>query len=245
ARLIVIDDYADGYLPAHAIVNPNPHAYLCRYDTAMDTRTVLGAPFALVRPDVVFARDRAVDSGAWPRVVVSPGAFDADGAARVVAALDALSDPFTLVVTASVDAPGAGAMREAAASNHHPTTIVLSPEDVGATYAGAAVGVCTSPVSAAEFACLGVPGVYLPRNARDASAFAVLGRMGAGVAAGRAGAFDADGLSRVVRAMLRPNGPRSTLAKNARALVDGKGAARALGKLSKYNVLPLAVPDIP
>ena len=244
ARLIVLDDHADRYITAAAVVNPNLSAYQCHYDIPSDCKTVLGISYALIRPDVAESAMEFVEPPATPRIVVCMGAYDENGqTARILDILDRIRDDFSITAVIGRNAPTVDAVRKYAATMNHATTVEVAPKEVGRIFSGSTIGVCAGGTTALEFACLGIPAAYLVVSEPHEEPTRVLARNGLGIYMGKAKDVGDDVLTEKLHLLIRHQHARDSMTHNGRSLVDGRGADRVLVKLSKFGIIPIEIPQ--
>jgi UDP-2,4-diacetamido-2,4,6-trideoxy-beta-L-altropyranose hydrolase len=223
-RHAVVDDLADGwYATALAVVNPNLPAQPDWYVRSVgpSCRLLVGAPYALIRPEVVARRASAPERvpGGRPRVLVAIGGTDVRGvAAGVAAVLAAPGDLDVAVALAQTGAdPPAGARR--------------ADPDIAGELAAADVAVIGAGTTLWEACCLGTPAVALVVADNQ------LPSGGAAAAAGVAHVIEARAdldpgrVAGEVRRLLASPHERSAMATRGRDLVDGRGAGRVAAAL--------------
>ena len=240
ARLALIDDLADRYVSCAAVINPNPSAYLCRYDLPVDCRPILGPTYALIRPDVARLAREPCEPSEIPRVVVCMGAFDKGGlTAAVLEILDGFKEEFSITALMMPSAPTLSDVRRCVEKMSHPVTFEVGHKNVSAVFHGASMAVCAGGTTALELACLGVPAGYLADPGKDEEIAEALAHNGAGVFLGHASELDLDFFVRGVHALLGQRQARASISRTASQLIDGKGAERVVAKLTKYGIITL------
>jgi UDP-2,4-diacetamido-2,4,6-trideoxy-beta-L-altropyranose hydrolase len=224
ARLLVIDDLAQGRFVADLVLNQNLGARPEAYDAAPHTRLLLGPRYALLRRafrGVVAAPARP------PRVLVTMGGADPGNVtARALEALDALPDAFALDVVLGAAFAHADVVAAVAARSTHPVAVHRDPPDLPGLMARATLAVSAAGSTCWELAHLGVPAVVVGLAANQASIAAALDAAGVARSAGAASPFPAGAVGRLVAALLADASGRARMAAAGRALVDGGGAAR-------------------
>jgi len=241
AKVIVIDDRGDRYITASAIVNPNISAYRCRYETSFGCKMVLGAPFALVRPDLAESAPNArPEENDVPGIVIAMGAFDAKAQTkRLLRILDQFDEKFSITVVMDRGAPTFADVEDRVRGMKPPTTLEASCARTGDVFAGAALAVCAGGTTALELAALGVPAAYLSETEHDLETNRLLEKNRAGLSLGYYGTTNDEKLARGLAVLLANQPIRDEFSRNGPLLVDGKGAGRVLTKLSKYGVVTL------
>lgn len=230
ARDVVVSNVADfgfGRRAADLTVNPNFGA-----PGPGSWRELTGPEYALLRPDVLRARDtrRAVDTRDPARAVVVMGGTDPFGATPHVvrAVADVARSPLVLEVL-SPDAAALerelGSRRGAAELRFRPPTLdlaaLLATSDVAFTAAGTTL---------LEVACIGVPTAALCVTDNQRAGYDAA--VAAGIVVGL-GDLDrpADWAAGAER-LLTDAPARTEAARRGRSAVDGRGAARLVERIT-------------
>jgi UDP-2,4-diacetamido-2,4,6-trideoxy-beta-L-altropyranose hydrolase len=240
ARFILMDDHGDRYVNAHAVVNPNLSAYLCRYESSMECKTILGLAYALIRPDVLALHDSVNETQPSFRILLALGAYDPKKqVTRLLKILDAMKEDFEIAVMLSEQAPGIAEIKVAAGKAVHPTSMELSHKGYPEALMGASLAVCGGGTTAQELACLGIPTTYLSLYDHADESARIMGKNGLGVYLGKAHAISDGDIALSLEKLIRQESVRASLSRTSRAQVDGKGAERLIEKLTKYGLLSL------
>lgn len=237
-RLMAIDDLPGRSHDVDLLLNQNygPEAAAGRADAGEPRVTrLLGPAFALLNAayaecrDRVPARDRAVE-----RVVVYFGGTDAGNltglALRALcrAGLDALS----VDVVLGVNSLHRGAVETLAAKRPR-TTIHQTQPHLAELMSRADIAIGAGGVTTWERMCLGVPTVAVSLAENQRSANEALAADGLVTYLGQAGDVSAEAMADAVSALAADPSRRVSQSDRARAIVDGRGAARVADLLLK------------
>lgn len=228
-RVLLVDDEARASaFEADVLLNQNLHASERDYGPkAGGARLLLGSQFALLRREFVEAPRPAAEAPERARrVLVTLGGADPDNATeRVLRALLALHDSeLEIVCLIGAANPHAERLRALAA----PPRLVLleAVSDVPRWMRWAELAVSAAGSTSWEFCYMGVPVLALVLADNQAPIARSLAERGAAVSLGRASQTDETRIARAVAELIPDGACRSALARQARALVDGRGAER-------------------
>ena len=231
AVIAVVDDTSERRLAADlAFFPPVPQVH--RLDWSVFTgRLLAGWEWVPLRRS--FAAAPAREETVPPRVLVAMGGSDPAGlTARAVAALDLLPAPLDIDVLVGAAFGGARGLADRIAATRHRVSVHRDLADPAPLMCAATLAVASLGVTAYELAACGVPAVLLSLtddHAESASAFAAAGiAVSLGVYSAVADAAIADG----VAALLADGARRAAMGARARALVDGRGAARIAAEIA-------------
>ncbi len=213
-HLVIDDNRETPFARPTAVLNQNLHANEGMYrDLDESVTLLLGAPWALIRPEVVWWRDapRAADRSI---VVVALGGADLLGLSPAIEA--ALCD---LGIDAQVASGLVVGTKDALDG-------LADPEKLAAALAACSVAVVGAGTTLWETACLGTPtiGLVVADNQADLAKAAADAGM-AQVFEGRYGA-DPVALAAAVQELLLDAARRAAMRSSGQSLVDGRGAAR-------------------
>jgi UDP-2,4-diacetamido-2,4,6-trideoxy-beta-L-altropyranose hydrolase len=229
---LIIDDLADRPLAGDLILDPAPDRTSTDFAglVSAEARLLLGASYALVRPEFATLRsvalERRAEGDPVGRVLVSLGLTDVGGiTARVVnRVLPRLGDAALDVVLGS-EAPSREAMERVAARDDR-VRVLTNVADMAALTADADLAVGAGGATAWERCVLGLPAVLAVLADNQAPIAASLAKRGAVEAVdARAPDFDA-AFDRAFTGLMRSAEARTRMSKAAAALCDGLGAGR-------------------
>ncbi len=238
--LLVIDDKGDlEEYHADVILNQNPHAASVEYPAQPQTRRLLGTRFALLRREFKAWREaRKGTPNKASRLLITLGGGNILGhALRVLGALEKFEDP-SLEVTFVLGAttPEAPQIEEAASNLPMPTTVVHHALDMPKIMAESDVAITGSGSTCWELAYLGVPSLLLVLAENQRPLAEWLDHHGVGVNLGSPQALAPDALMDELTNLLADPKRRQKMARRARDLVDGDGAARVVLTLTNQRI---------
>lgn len=229
ARLVVIDDLAEGSFLADVVVNQNLGARAASYAVAPHTRLLLGPRFALLRREFVGPRGPAAPA---PRVLIMMGGADPDNVtARALADVDTAAADVTIDVVAGPAFRDLARLASVAAKATHAVRIHHDPPDLPALMAAATLAVSAAGSTCWELCCLGVPAVLLVLADNQIGVAAGLEAAGAAESLGAVDPFPEGRLAHAVEALLADPARRAGMAEIGRGLVDGAGAERVAAEV--------------
>lgn len=227
-RLLYLDDLGNRDAGAALVLNQNPGAE-ARYGSAYGRagRALLGLSWFLLRRDFREIRPRHEPG----RLLISLGGDDRDNLTlAIMKALVADGRVFCADVVSS--APEAGHKEALAYALAHPGRFIVhrAPVSLAPLMARAALAICGGGVTPVEAASLGVPA--LVKVLADNQSPGARSLVDAGVAiAVEAGEGGGEALARAALDALTDETVRPMMARRARALVDGQGAARVVAAM--------------
>ena len=126
-RTVVIDDLAEGHIPAQIIVNPNYGAEGLRYDVARGTRVLAGSDYALLRSEFVDA-PRPQYSAAPLRLILTFGGSDpVNATTRVVRSLGAVKTTAEIRIIVGAGFCAREELTAAISSSAHTMEVLCDP----------------------------------------------------------------------------------------------------------------------
>lgn len=231
--LMAIEDLADRPMDVDLLLDPGPARRAEDYEALLPqtARVLLGAAYALVRPEFAAAREAAMARRAGQseveRVLVSLGLTDLGGAtAKVVNRLLPRLGAARLDVVLGSGAASLDAIQRLAARDERVAAHV-DAADMAGLYAAADVAVGAGGSSLWERCAVGLPGVLVVLAENQIPAARAVEAAGAAlVADARDGDFDA-ALDRAFTGLMRSGDRRGRMSRAAAGLCDGLGAERA------------------
>lgn len=234
-RIAVLDDIpGQRRHDADVLIDGAPGRTAAAWHGALDDGACVlaGADYALVRPEILAARERVLArnrTGTVSRVLVSFGLSDARNA----------TEPALRAARAAF--PGASIDVVIGPSAAHRGAVTIAAEEVGATLwlapgnyvellVAADLVVGAGGVSAIERACLGIPSVAIETADNQRAGLEALSEAGALVHAGSVDALD---VRHLTRCLVEAAADRVGLASRATLVVDGRGAVRAVDVFEK------------
>lgn len=219
-RYVVIDDTGEtAPQGAFRILNQNPHAVRALYPHLDPTRLLLGADFALVRPEVAAIRDAWLppSRGSIPRILVSIGGTDIGGLTQSVT--EALLGCGTCSVVAGLPILPIGALR--------------ASRDIAQDLGEATLSVIGAGGTLWESCCVGVPAVALIVAENQIPGSQKAASLGACETVNCLEGLDLEEVCHKVRSLLDSDQRRSKMSTAGKNLIDGRGASRVAESLRK------------
>ncbi len=240
-RLLVIDDHAhlDRYI-ADLLLNQNPDAGLLQYDSPRQTEFLFGPRYALLRREF---RDARIRRRTRPeearRLLVTLGAGDpANVTGRVVQELSVdCSQRMECVVVAGPANPHLealrGAVSEADRKGGASFRLVVDAREMPDLMGWADLAVSAAGSTCWELCFMGVPSILLIAARNQEGIAKGLHSRGAAVSLGWHDEVPSGGVARAVAELASARELRSSLAGEARRLVDGRGGERVVRALQR------------
>lgn len=251
-RLLVIDDMAQlKHYCADIVLNQNLGAELLHYCCQPDTYLLLGTRYVLLRREFLKWKDwqREIPEIA-NRVLVTLGGSDPDNhTLKVIQALQAVDIPAletTVVIGASN--PHADTLEAAARQSRIPIDLIYNAANMAQLMSPADVAVATAGTTIWELLFLGIPSLVLATTDNQRYPAEQIESQGAGKTLGWAESLPVESLAREIALLLKDYGLRTELSRNARQVVDGRGAERALAFIRqkagrKLGLRPVTLAD--
>ncbi len=229
ARVLRVDDAPRGPVPCDALLDQTPGAETSSPDLPADALPLLGPRWALMRSSFARAGGSRAARGANRRILVSFGGWDPDDAtALALRALRLLKVPFEAVVVVGPDNPRAGAL--AALAQGLPARLERMA-DMPTLMADCDLALIGGGVTMLEAAAAGLPALVATVADNQEAGAAAQADRGLVRLLGRARDLSPESLARSLSAALGAGAELRKLARAARAVVDGRGAARAAAAL--------------
>jgi len=221
--VVVVDNAGPGVADADLIVAP--------FGTARDARWLAGPAHMPLRQARTASFSRLRAPGDLPVVLLSMGGSDPGGLTRsAVEALGAVTTPrLRAHVIANPRTPVWASLPGVLGRLGFPPARPIVPGAMAAHLAAADVAVLALGVTVYEALAAGVPSIVLSRTPADVAHAESLAASGAIVSLG-IDPSPAD-VATAVGALLRDPELRTAMGRAGRALVDGQGAARIVGRL--------------
>jgi UDP-2,4-diacetamido-2,4,6-trideoxy-beta-L-altropyranose hydrolase len=235
ARIAAIDDLADRDLAVDLLIDHNlsddPRA---KYTSRIGAKTrVLGGPlYALLGPSYAALTPRAVDD-AVSSIGIFLGGTDAAGLSaltlRACREVAGFAGPIEIAATSAH--PRLEALRALAAA-HPPTTLVVDAPELSAFFLRHGLHIGAAGGATWERCCAGVPMLLLVAADNQHTVAPQLAARGVVAVLSASASRDMRQIGALVAELLANPQRRQTMARRARALVDGLGARRvALAQL--------------
>lgn len=231
-RIFALDDLPRRRHDADFLLDATPRASDDPYRAMVpaDCRLLTGVRFALLRPQFAAARPAALarreQGGAPKRLLVSMGMTDPDNAtAKVLQGIAAAKLPLAVDVVLGATAPHRDAVTGLIAELGLDATLHVDVSDMASLIAGADIAIGASGQTSFERCCLGLPSLMAVTadNQRDfADALVAAG------AVERLASPEPADIAAALTALAQDATRLQTMGRNAAALCDGEGVARAV-----------------
>ena len=243
AAILAIDDLADRQHNADVLVDQT-HGRKdsdYRFLIGPDCRLLLGARFALLRPQFRAQRRRAMTrretSAPAQRLLVSFGATDSAGVTALALQAVAEGSPALSVdVIVGPETRNLDEIRQVAASISPAAFVHHSVGDMASMMMKAdfAIGACGG--TSWERCCLGLPTLVVVTADNQRLIARNLAASGAIELVGDAGELTVEGLAARISALRNDASRRKTMARAAASVCDGKGIDRIVSKLTQEHM---------
>jgi UDP-2,4-diacetamido-2,4,6-trideoxy-beta-L-altropyranose hydrolase len=241
--LLVIDDMAHlKHYYADIVLNQNLHAEKLPYSGEPYTRLLLGTSYVLLRREFLAWNDREREiPGVARHVLVTLGGSDAENhTLKVIQALQKV-DITGLEATVVVGAgnPHADVLEAAARQNHVPIRLVRDARDMPPLMAGADMAISSAGSTVWELLFMGTPALVIILADNQRQIAEEVEKQGVGRNLGRAENLSVQSLAKSLVLMANDSNLRRKISKDARRLVDGGGARRAVAFIEEGRTLGL------
>ncbi|MGC4079535.1 MAG: UDP-2,4-diacetamido-2,4,6-trideoxy-beta-L-altropyranose hydrolase [Rubrivivax sp.] len=234
----VVDDLADAPVRGDAVLNGNLYAEELAYDVRDGARLLLGPKYALIRGEIVSARQRRLarpDAKHKTRLLVTMGGADPTAETdKALAALDRIDVPLDVRVIVGGANTRLDAIRERASkvAARHDVDVRFDVRAMGEEMAWCDVALAASGSTCLELACVGVAAVLIvvadnQRLVGDAAA-----RRGLMTNLGPHRVVDAPAIAKAITELASDPARRRAMEDAQRAVVDGEGCTRAATDLA-------------
>lgn len=233
ARVMVIDDLAEGRYDCNLLLNQNIGSTAAAYANCVPPgcRVLAGTRYALLRPEFGALRTDSLARRARPQLaqlLISMGGVDqhnATGAVLVALQSCALPPACRITVVMGAQAPWLVAVRKAAATLPWETEVLCDVPNMAQLMATSDLAIGAAGSSSWERCCLGLPTLTVVVAANQGQAAEQLERVGATINLGFAEQLAAP-LQNAIRRVGADLALLRIMSAAAADLVDGRGAQR-------------------
>ena len=239
--IMAIDDLADRAHDCDILLDQNYYKGLdTRYDnlTPESCKKLLGPRFALLRPEFSNARPREPrDTPIVRRILVFLSSADPfNVASRVLDALDTVVSPSVEVdIVVGVASPHVDVLA-AYCSSRPGRRLHVQTSRMAELLAATDMAIGGGGATSWERACLGVPSLVIGLADNQLAIAEALARDGAHLYLGRVEDMDGSSLRAALAVLLENRGLRTSLARAAFVLTDGRGVGRVVSHLRASRV---------
>jgi UDP-2,4-diacetamido-2,4,6-trideoxy-beta-L-altropyranose hydrolase len=235
-KVLLLDDYGHAaHYSSDVVVNQNAQASESLYaDRRPYTRLLLGPDYCLLRREFASWRDwKREIATVGSKVLVTMGGSDPDNVTEtVIAALQHLTNvEATLVVGGSN--PHFDSLQRLVPQRGKKVRLLRSVGNMPELMAWADVAVSGAGSTCWEMCLLQLPMVLIDLADNQKPIAGALAAMGAAIHLGAAGSVSASEIAKHAGDLLASRTDRASLSKLCGQLVDGRGAERVLGELSR------------
>jgi spore coat polysaccharide biosynthesis predicted glycosyltransferase SpsG len=231
--VVSLDSLASGAFPSHLIINPLLGPCKDSYTIHRGTQLLLGARFALVRPEIRRQRPVRAQEPAQPfRVLVALGDDDLPDQSGELARL-LLNCPRVQRVDVAVRNyhPSLEALRELAATCPERLEVLSEPGEVPLRIARCHLAVTAGNGWSLELACVGIPQLLVVQSEAHWPTAQRLEEEGAAACLGWHANVSAQTVRQAVGQLLGDPQERQGMARAGRKLIDGRGPDRLVTAL--------------
>ncbi|MFY9643693.1 MAG: UDP-2,4-diacetamido-2,4,6-trideoxy-beta-L-altropyranose hydrolase [Terriglobales bacterium] len=234
-KVILIDD--NGRLDTYTVkivLNQNIHAHESLYkNREAYTRLLLGTKYALLRREFVSANFRREFPAVGRKALVSMGGSDPYNVTlSVLEAIEAVGvEKLQVIVVAGGSNPHLASVREAVAKSSQDCRVLTNVNNMQEVIAWADFAISAAGTTCWEYCALGLPAILIAVAENQVVCARALHDTGAARLVGGGAKFAVAELAQAAVRLAHSSRERRTLSQNARALVDGQGAARTVSVL--------------
>jgi UDP-2,4-diacetamido-2,4,6-trideoxy-beta-L-altropyranose hydrolase len=239
-QIVVIDAQAAARNPRCILVNPLLGPSKEAYSIAPGTQILMGQRYAFVRPFI--RRMRPIRSQEPPtpfRILVAFGDDDVRGQslerARQLVAISRVEKIDVVIRPQNPAMMDLMALKEA---NPDRVDVVTEPSEISLRLGRCHFALTSGDGWSLELACIGVPQLMLIQSPWHMMNAQRLDDEGAAVNLGDCDSVNAGQLRQAVQNLLSEAGERSTMARNGRKLIDGRGPDRLVNALEVMLARP-------
>lgn len=228
ATVVSLDHEAKGRFPSRLIINPLPGHDRDDYDHAPAAQLLLGARYALVRPHVRRARPIRTQEPPQPfRVLLALGDDDPHNQTPDLARL-LMGCPRVGRVDAVVRPHHPALEQLKAFAEAHPGRLEVATEPAEVTYrlSRCHMAVTSGDSWSVEFACVGLPQLFVVQDPAHAASARRLDEEGVGLHLGDRASVTPQMLRQAVQNLLTDPEERKAMTRSGRRLIDGRGPDR-------------------
>jgi spore coat polysaccharide biosynthesis predicted glycosyltransferase SpsG len=233
AMLVSIDHLANISFPSRLIINPLLGPGRETYSFPQGTQVLLGARYAIVRPEIRRVRPARAQEPPQPyRALIALGDDDTNAQTGKLAEI-LLHTPKVEKVDIIVrpQHPGLLSLQELAAASSERLSVATEPADVTARIARSHFAISGGSSWSLELACVGVPQLLIVQSEGHWPTAQRLEEEGAATCLGWHESVSAQTVRMAVQNLLGDNLERQAMARCGRQLIDGRGPDRLVTAL--------------
>lgn len=232
ARLVCIDDMAEGHFVADVVLNQNIGARAEAYSVEPYTHLLLGPRYALLRRAFREAGNSLSPPAEPPRVLVMMGGADPENlTARVLAGVDGVPADFVVDVVVGAAFSETESLSAAARKATHRVNVHQEPPALPLLMKRASLAVSGAGSTCWELAYLGLPAILLLLARNQAGIAQGLHAAGFALSLGPTSPFPGSALRDALAMLVSDPDRRARMGAVGRSLVDGNGADRVAAEV--------------
>lgn len=231
--VVSLDHQANHRFPSQLVINPLLAPSRDAYEFCPGTQLLLGARYAMIRPEVRRVRPtRSQEPPAPYRALVALGDDDVDmKAAEVAKMLLAIPKLERIDVAVRPEHPGIGVLQELAGAHAERLKLAVEPAELVASLSRCHFAVTSGSMWSLEFACVGVPQLLAVLHESYWPTAQRLEEEGVATCLGEPANLTAGRVRQAVQDLLNDPLERQAMARCGRQLIDGRGPDRLITAL--------------
>lgn len=236
--VMVVDDYAHlDYYDADIILNQNAGAAHFHYRTKDSTLLLLGTDYALMREDLLASERNIVNASEGTNILLTMGGVDAPNLTqRVLEAFAAMGRrDLQIRVMAGSGNPHIESIKAFTESNLPNASIIVQAENMSEQYQWATMAISAAGTTSWELCYYGIPSMLIQIADNQRALADHLDKAGAVTNLGWHEDLSRENLIEHISTFLENREQQITVSKKAKALVDGRGAARVIREMKKLS----------
>jgi UDP-2,4-diacetamido-2,4,6-trideoxy-beta-L-altropyranose hydrolase len=231
--LVVIDDLAQGYFSADAVLNQNLYAAPELYSAEPYTRLLLGPSYALLREEFAEWRrqPRSIPERARHILVTLGGADPDNQTLKVVQAIAALREDIKVIVVVGFSYPHRKELARCLSGKEDRFTVRSDVSRMAELIHWADLAVSAGGTTCWELACLGVPNVIVTLADNQERNGLELEKAGSSVHLGWCKDVPPEAITTALRKLIHDPEARRYMSQVGQRLVDGEGVDRVIEEI--------------
>ena len=235
--LLMDDNGLCGTYSADIVLNQNMHARENLYQSReKNTRLMLGTKYALLRREFIGPRNHREIARIGRKLLVSMGGSDPENVTlRVMEAIEKVEVAgLEVAILVGGSNPHLASVSEAAARSRHSCRILHDVSNMPGVILSADLAISAAGTACWEYCALGLPAVLLAVAENQIPNAEALERAGAVQLVSGGSCFAIGEMAELITRLANSAHEREALSQAARALVDGKGAGRAVSTMMEH-----------
>lgn len=232
-QLLILDDYNHlSFYDADILLNQTPKAWQFEYKTPHDTFRLMGSRFTMLRDEFVSA-DYPPPSPSHDKasnILVTMGGADPENVTgKIIQSIDLIPNKkLNIKLLLGPTNPHYTAINHLLSSSGRHYEIITDTTDMPRLLLWAHMAISAGGSTAWELSYFGIPAIYIITSENQKAIVTELSDSGAGINGGWHQKINIKILSDQIIRLLKSPSARNRMAKNGKALVDGKGRQRVV-----------------